>query len=170
MPWRESAAALKAWQDGRTGYPIVDAGMRELWNTGWMHNRVRMVVASFLIKHLLIDWRQGEAWFWDTLVDADPANNTASWQWVAGSGADAAPYFRVFNPLLQGEKFDPEGNYVRRWVPELADLPASVIHRPWQVHNGTTGHDSKAVNTYPPRIVDHGAARRRALEAYNNLD
>ena len=111
---------LRAWQRGRTGYPIVDAGMRELWHTGVMHNRVRMVVASFLVKHLLIDWREGEKWFWDTLVDADAGSNPANWQWVAGSGADAAPYFRVFNPILQGEKFDPDGAYVRRWVPELA--------------------------------------------------
>ena len=123
---------MRAWQRGRTGYPIVDAGMRQLWHTGWMHNRVRMIAASFLIKHLLIDWRTGEAWFWDTLVDADPANNAASWQWVAGCGADAAPYFRIFNPVLQGEKFDPEGDYVRRWVPELARLPAAHIHAPWE--------------------------------------
>ena len=112
--------------------------MRELWTTGWMHNRVRMVVASFLIKHLLIDWRAGEKWFWDTLVDADPANNAANWQWVAGSGADAAPYFRIFNPILQGEKFDPNGDYVRRWVPELARLPSKVIHKPWTAQAGAT--------------------------------
>ncbi|TAN02160.1 MAG: deoxyribodipyrimidine photo-lyase [Rhizobiaceae bacterium] len=170
MPWRDDAKALRAWQHGRTGYPIVDAGMRELWATGWMHNRVRMVVASFLIKHLLIDWRQGEAWFWDTLVDADPANNSASWQWVAGSGADAAPYFRIFNPVLQGEKFDPEGSYVRRWVPELAGLPASIIHRPWQVRIRTAGRGSKVGNSYPDRIIDHDQARRRALQAYRDLD
>jgi deoxyribodipyrimidine photo-lyase len=117
MSWEKDEAGLKAWQKGLTGYPIVDAGLRELWQTGWMHNRVRMITASFLIKHLLTDWRVGEAWFWDTLVDADPANNPASWQWVAGSGADAAPYFRVFNPVTQGEKFDPEGAYVRRFIP-----------------------------------------------------
>jgi deoxyribodipyrimidine photo-lyase len=157
MPWRNDTEALRAWQKGRTGYPIVDAGMRELWSTGWMHNRARMIAASFLTKHLLIDWRDGEAWFWDTLVDADPANNPASWQWVAGSGADAAPYFRVFNPVLQGEKFDPAGDYVRRWVPELADLPASLIHKPW-----TAGTKPEA---YPAPIVEHGFARRRALEA-----
>jgi deoxyribodipyrimidine photo-lyase len=122
---------LRAWQRGLTGYPIVDAGMRELWHTGVMHNRVRMVVASFLVKHLLIDWREGEQWFWDTLVDADAGSNPANWQWVAGSGADAAPYFRVFNPILQGEKFDPDGVYVRRWVPELAPLPDKLIHQPW---------------------------------------
>ena len=130
FPWKRDAKALRAWQRGQTGYPIVDAGMRELWHTGVMHNRVRMVVASFLVKHLLIDWREGEKWFWDTLVDADAGNNPANWQWVAGSGADAAPYFRIFNPILQGEKFDPDGDYVRRWVPELgatagqADPPA----------------------------------------------
>ena len=131
FPWRPDDKALRAWQRGQTGYPIVDAGMRELWRTGVMHNRVRMVVASFLVKHLLIDWREGERWFWDTLVDADAASNPANWQWVAGSGADAAPYFRVFNPVLQGEKFDPDGDYVRRWVPELAHLPAALIHQPW---------------------------------------
>jgi deoxyribodipyrimidine photo-lyase len=161
MPWRDDTNAFKSWQQGRTGYPIIDAGMRELWTTGWMHNRVRMVVASFLIKHLLIDWRQGEAWFWDTLVDADLASNAASWQWVAGCGADAAPYFRVFNPVLQGEKFDPDGDYVRRWVPELADIPASVVHRPWEAARATAG--------YLTRIVEHGKARRSALEAYGNL-
>jgi len=131
FPWAENAEGLAAWQHGMTGYPIVDAGMRELWRTGWMHNRVRMIVASFLIKDLLVDWRLGEAWFWDTLVDADLASNAASWQWVAGCGADAAPYFRVFNPSLQGAKFDPEGIYVRRWVPELAKLPNNLLHAPW---------------------------------------
>jgi deoxyribodipyrimidine photo-lyase len=161
MPWRSETNSLAAWQDGRTGYPIVDAGMRELWHTGWMHNRVRMVVASFLIKHLLIDWRQGEAWFWDTLVDADPANNAASWQWVAGSGADAAPYFRVFNPVLQGEKFDLHGRYVKRWLPELADVPLSVIHRPWRLPS--------KVEAYAGRIVEHDLARQRALDAFKGL-
>lgn len=161
MPWRNDDEALRAWQQGRTGYPIVDAGMRELWATGWMHNRVRMVVASFLAKHLLIDWRQGETWFWDTLVDADPANNTASWQWVAGSGADAAPYFRVFNPVLQGEKFDPDGNYVKRWLPELAGLSPSIIHQPWKQTGRLAG--------YPARIVEHDEARQRALNSYKHL-
>ncbi|NIO41604.1 MAG: deoxyribodipyrimidine photo-lyase, partial [Burkholderiales bacterium] len=127
FPWQENEEHLEAWQRGRTGFPIVDAGMRELWSTGWMHNRVRMIAASFLVKDLLIRWQEGEAWFWDTLVDADLANNAASWQWVAGSGADAAPYFRVFNPQLQGERFDPDGNYVRRWVPELAGISAPDI-------------------------------------------
>ena len=132
FPWRGEEAAIRAWQRGRTGYPIVDAGMRQLWHTGWMHNRVRMIVASFLVKDLLVPWQTGEAWFWDTLVDADLANNAGGWQWVAGCGADAAPYFRIFNPVLQGEKFDPRGDYVRRWVPELAKLPDRWIHRPWQ--------------------------------------
>jgi deoxyribodipyrimidine photo-lyase len=141
MPWRKDVNAFRAWTEGRTGYPLVDAGMRELWVTGYMHNRVRMVAASFLVKHLLIDWREGERWFWDTLVDADPANNAANWQWVAGCGADASPWFRIFNPIGQAEKFDPKGVYVRRWVPEL----------------GTRG--------YPKPIVDHSVARARALEA-----
>jgi deoxyribodipyrimidine photo-lyase len=170
FPWRHDEAALIAWQRGQTGYPIVDAGMRELWHTGVMHNRVRMVVASFLAKHLLIDWRDGEAWFWDTLVDADAGSNPANWQWVAGSGADAAPYFRVFNPVLQGEKFDPEGNYVRRWVPELAGLPASVIHQPWSA----TPLELKSADvelgvSYPEPIVDHKTGRERALAAYAKI-
>ncbi|MFO0993601.1 MAG: deoxyribodipyrimidine photo-lyase [Hyphomicrobiales bacterium] len=156
FPWRSDKNALQAWQAGRTGYPLVDAGMRELWATGYMHNRVRMIVASFLIKHLLLPWQEGEKWFWDTLVDADIANNAASWQWVAGSGADAAPYFRIFNPILQAEKFDPEGDYIRKWVPELANQPASVIHRPWEA--------SQRLN-YPQPIVDHDMARKRALAA-----
>ena len=167
FPWRDDEAALRAWQRGRTGYPIVDAGLRELWTTGIMHNRVRMVAASFLCKHLLIDWRRGERWFWDTLVDADPASNPASWQWVAGSGADAAPYFRIFNPVLQGEKFDPDGTYVARWVPELAPLPPRFIHQPWAatpLELASAGIRLGA--TYPAPIVDHAAARARALDAY----
>jgi len=152
---------LAAWRSGRTGYPIVDAGMRELWATGYMHNRVRMIVASFLVKHLLIDWRIGEAWFWDTLCDADPANNAASWQWVAGCGADAAPYFRVFNPVLQGEKFDANGAYVRRWAPELSDLPDRFVQKPWDAP--TPPRD------YPAPIVDHARARARALAAFQQL-
>ena len=132
FPWEPDRENLRAWQRGRTGYPIVDAGMRELWHTGWMHNRVRMIVASFLVKDLLIPWQEGAAWFWDTLVDADLANNTLGWQWTAGCGADAAPYFRIFNPVRQGEKFDPDGDYVRRWVPELGNLPSEWIHKPWE--------------------------------------
>ena len=158
---RPDAKILAAWRKGRTGYPIVDAGMRELWATGYVHNRVRMVVASFLVKHLLIDWRTGEEWFWDTLCDADPGNNAASWQWVAGCGADAAPYFRVFNPVLQGEKFDADGAYVRRWCPELADTPDRFVHRPWEAPKPPRG--------YPAPIVDHAQARERALAAFQHL-
>ncbi|GAB4071037.1 deoxyribodipyrimidine photo-lyase [Ancylobacter sonchi] len=165
--WREDAGFERAWRRGLTGYPIVDAGMRQLWQTGWMHNRVRMVVASFLVKHGLIDWRRGEAWFWDTLVDADPANNPASWQWVAGSGADAAPYFRIFNPVLQGEKFDPDGAYVRHFVPELAKLPSEVIHQPWRAKPDMLRRAGVELGaTYPRPIVEHAAARERALDAY----
>jgi len=170
FPWRDDEANLRAWQRGRTGYPIVDAGMRELWTTGWMHNRVRMIVASFLVKHLLIDWRHGERWFWDTLVDADPANNPASWQWVAGCGADAAPYFRIFNPVLQGETFDPDGDYVRRWVPELARLRADAIHAPWTAAPLDLAEAGVALGKdYPEPIVDHAAARARALDAFRSI-
>ncbi len=169
FPWRECSGDLKAWQHGRTGYPIVDAGMRQLWTTGWMHNRVRMVVASFLCKHLLIHWQDGEHWFWDTLVDADPASNPASWQWVAGSGADAAPYFRIFNPVLQGEKFDPDGSYVRTFVPELARLPARLIHKPWEASSLDLAHAGIRLGVdYPRPIVDHAAARERALRAFEH--
>lgn len=157
FPWQPNDAQLNAWKKGMTGYPIVDAGMRQLWQTGWMHNRVRMIVGSFLVKHLLQPWQEGEAWFWDTLVDADLANNAASWQWIAGCGADAAPYFRVFNPILQGLKFDPEGAYVRHFVPELRDVPNEFIHTPWEWMGKTN---------YPAPIVDHDAGRNRALEAY----
>jgi deoxyribodipyrimidine photo-lyase len=167
FPWVQDATALRAWQQGRTGYPIVDAGMRELWRTGVMHNRVRMIVASFLVKHLLIDWRYGEAWFWDTLVDADAGNNPANWQWVAGSGADAAPYFRIFNPILQGEKFDANGDYVRRWVPEIAKLPNKLIHKPWTATPLELAAAGVTLGkTYPAPIVDHLDARERALAAY----
>jgi deoxyribodipyrimidine photo-lyase len=167
FPWAGDDASLRAWQQGRTGYPIVDAGMRELWHTGVMHNRVRMIVASFLVKHLLIDWRDGEAWFWDTLVDADPGSNPANWQWVAGSGADAAPYFRIFNPILQGEKFDAQGDYVRRWVPEIAKLPNTLIHKPWTASPLELASAGVTLGkTYPQPIVDHKAARERALAAY----
>jgi deoxyribodipyrimidine photo-lyase len=170
FPWKRDPGALAAWQRGRTGYPIVDAGLRELWHSGAMHNRVRMVVASFLVKHLLIDWREGEAWFWDTLVDADAGSNPANWQWVAGCGADAAPYFRVFNPTLQGEKFDPDGTYVRRWVPELKDMPAKLIHRPWQATPIELASVGVTLGkTYPQPIVDHAKGRERALAAYAKI-
>ena len=168
--WRDDKAGLKAWQKGLTGYPMVDAGMRELWTTGWMHNRVRMIVASFLVKHLLIHWREGEAWFWDTLLDADLANNAAGWQWTAGTGADASPYFRIFNPFSQGEKFDPKGSYIRRWVPELAGLPDKLIHRPWEASAVELAAGGiRLGTTYPNPIIDHSLARNRALEAYRQL-
>ena len=168
FPWGATdPVKLKAWQTGQTGYPIVDAGMRELWQTGWMHNRVRMIVASFLIKHLMIDWREGERWFWDTLVDACPANNAASWQWVAGSGADAAPYYRIFNPILQGEKFDPDGVYVKRYVPELANVPLNYLHHPWDAPRDVLDAVGVRLGThYPKPVVDHIVARDRALDAY----
>jgi len=169
-PWRDSAADLKAWQRGLTGYPLVDAGMRELWQTGFMHNRVRMVAASFLIKHLRIDWRRGEEWFWDTLVDADLANNAAGWQWVAGSGADASPYFRIFNPMKQGETFDPDGAYVRRWCPELAKLPNDVIHAPFEASPEILKNAGVELGrTYPKPIVDHAQARAAALAGYQKV-
>ncbi|PWE18025.1 deoxyribodipyrimidine photolyase [Marinicauda salina] len=170
FPWRDGDEAFRAWTRGETGFPIVDAGMRQLWETGWMHNRVRMIVASFLVKDLMIDWRKGEAWFWDTLVDADLANNAAGWQWTAGSGADAAPFFRIFNPITQGRKFDPDGAYVRRWVPELGEMPADLIHAPWEADSVTlAGAGVRPGETYPDPIVDHGEARKRALAAFNAL-
>jgi len=170
FPWRDSPDALEAWRRGLTGFPIVDAGMRQLWRTGWMHNRVRMVTASFLVKHLLIDWRRGEDWFWDTLLDACPANNPASWQWVAGSGADAAPYFRVFAPVLQGEKFDPSGDYVRAFVPELARLPAAYIHKPWEAPRQVLVQAGVALGqTYPLPIIKHEVGRERALAAFKSI-
>jgi deoxyribodipyrimidine photo-lyase len=166
FPWQTAPERLRAWQRGRTGYPFVDAGLRELWHTGWMHNRARMVVASFLVKDLLISWQEGAAWFWDTLVDADLANNTLGWQWTTGCGADAAPYFRIFNPVTQGEKFDPNGDYVRRWAPELAELPAPWIHRPWEAPPSVlAGAGVELGVSYPRPIVDHREARSRALEA-----
>ena len=168
--WARNEEALRRWQSGLTGYPIVDAGMRELWATGWMHNRVRMIVASFLVKHLLIPWQDGAAWFWDTLVDADLANNSVSWQWVAGCGVDAAPFFRIFNPMLQGQKFDPEGFYVRRWVPELANLPNKHIHEPWAAPENTLEDSGVSLgNSYPYPVVDHLAARNRALEMFRQI-
>jgi deoxyribodipyrimidine photo-lyase len=159
--WRRSEKDFHAWTRGQSGIPIVDAGMRQLWQTGWMHNRVRMIVASLLIKHLGIAWQRGEAWFWDTLVDANLANNAANWQWVAGCGADAAPFFRIFNPVLQGEKFDPEGGYVRHWVPELKDMPDKYVHRPWDA--------PEPPPHYPKPIVDLGQGRDRALKAFRAL-
>ena len=165
--WDENEKGLQAWQRGQTGYPFVDAGMRQLWDTGWQHNRVRMVTASFLIKHLLIDWREGEKWFHDTLVDYDPASNAAGWQWVAGSGADASPYFRIFNPFTQGEKFDPNGDYVRKFVPELSKMPKKFIHRPWEAPAHILAQAGvKLGENYPKPIVDHKEARERALTAY----
>jgi deoxyribodipyrimidine photo-lyase len=170
FPWREDAAALRAWTRGRTGYPIVDAGMRELWHSGWMHNRVRMIVASFLVKDLRLAWQSGAQWFWDTLVDADLGSNSASWQWVAGCGADAAPYFRIFNPALQSARFDPHGDYIRRWVPELARLPAAALHdlgaaRPVDLAAAgiRPGHD------YPLPLVDHARAKSEALAALQSI-
>jgi deoxyribodipyrimidine photo-lyase len=160
FPWRKDPTALRAWQRGQTGYPLVDAAMRQLWHTGWMANRLRMVAASFLVKHLLLPWQDGEAWFWDTLVDADPANNAANWQWVAGSGTDAAPFFRIFNPVTQARKFDPNGAYVRHWIPELAALADGDIHEPWR-------HAAKLSRDYPPPIVEHAAAR--ALDAFAKM-
>jgi len=167
LPWRRDPQRLKAWQQGRTGYPIVDAGMRQLWRTGWMHNRVRMIAASFLVKDLLLPWQEGARWFWDTLVDADLANNTLGWQWSAGCGADAAPYFRIFNPVLQAAKFDPEGEYIRRWVPELKALPAPWLFQPWEAEPLVLQAAGIVLGqTYPLPIVDHGEARDRALAAY----
>jgi len=172
FPWAADAggAKLLAWQRGRTGYPIVDAGMRQLWATGWMHNRVRMIAASFLVKHLRLAWTHGAAWFWATLFDADLASNTLGWQWSAGCGADAAPYFRIFNPVLQGRKFDANGDYVRRWVPELAQLAAEFVHRPWEAPEAELARAGVALGeTYPRPIVDHAMARREALAAWQSL-
>ena len=170
FPWRSDDEQLRAWQKGQTGYPIVDAGMRQLWKTGWMHNRVRMIVGSFLVKHLLQDWRHGEDWFWDTLVDGDPASNSAQWQWVAGTGADAAPYFRVFNPITQGQKFDETGDYIKKWVPELKKLPAKHLGAPWDAPlTELRNAGVKLGETYPRPIVDHKEARERALSALQEM-
>jgi deoxyribodipyrimidine photo-lyase len=170
FPWLGDRAALRAWQQGQTGYPIVDAGMRELWHTGYMHNRVRMIVASFLTKHLLLPWRAGEDWFWDTLVDADLANNACGWQWVAGSGADASPYFRIFNPTLQGEKFDGQGDYTRHWVPELAGLPDRYLQEPARAPAEVLQSAGVRLGeNYPHPIVDHKEARAAALAAYGSI-
>jgi len=160
FPWKNSERHLQAWQKGQTGYPLVDAGMRELCATGWMHNRVRMVAASFLVKHLLIHWHRGAEWFWDTLVDADLASNTQGWQWAAGCGADAAPYFRIFNPTIQAKKFDSNGDYIRRWVPELRHLSAPEIFEP---------RIAARAGLYPQPVVDHSKARTRALHAYERI-
>ena len=170
FPWVKSEANLKAWQQGKTGYPIVDAGMRQLWQTGWMHNRLRMIVGSFLVKDLLISWQEGARWFWDTLVDADLANNTLGWQWVGGCGADAAPYFRIFNPMTQSEKFDKDGKYIKKWVPELSSLPAKWIHKPWEAPLEVL----KACNIelgvdYPAPLIDHSTAREEALKAFESV-
>lgn len=170
FPWKRNKQHLNAWQNGQTGVPLVDAGMRELWHTGWMHNRVRMVVASYLVKHLLIPWQEGAAWFWDTLVDADLPNNTLGWQWTAGCGADAAPYFRIFNPVTQGEKFDPDGTYIRRWVSELKKLPTQWIHKPWLAPRARLDECGIQMGkTYPLPLVDHSEARDRALAAYETM-
>lgn len=170
FPWVGGARELHAWQQGKTGYPMVDAGMRELWQTGYMHNRVRMIVASFLCKHLLVDWRTGERWFWDTLVDADLANNASGWQWVAGSGADASPYFRIFNPTTQGLKFDKAGEYIRHWLPELAALPDKWLHEPWTAPAQVLRDGGVTLGeTYPLPIVEHRDARLAALAAYADL-
>ncbi|MBS2010805.1 MAG: deoxyribodipyrimidine photo-lyase [Cyanobacteria bacterium SZAS TMP-1] len=172
FPWSKDNRdqEMTAWTRGLTGYPIVDAGMRELWHTGIMHNRVRMIVASFLVKDLLIPWQEGARWFWDTLVDADLAQNTLGWQWTAGCGADAAPYFRIFNPILQGEKFDPDGNYVRRWVPELAQVKSKWIHKPWLAPEADLrAAGVKLGDNYPAPMVDHSYARDRALTAFKQL-
>jgi deoxyribodipyrimidine photo-lyase len=166
FPWQNDESLLKRWQKGMTGYPIVDAGMRELWTTGYMHNRVRMIAASFLTKGLFIDWRLGADWFLDTLVDADLANNSASWQWVAGCGVDAAPYFRIFNPVLQSKKFDPHGTYIRRWVPELSSLKNEAIHAPWETANATAIY---AKTGYLPPMINHSEARAKALNDYSQL-
>jgi deoxyribodipyrimidine photo-lyase len=168
FPWSNDEHFLIRWQKGMTGYPIVDAGMRELWQTGYMHNRVRMIVASFLTKDLFIDWRFGASWFLDTLVDADIASNSASWQWVAGCGADAAPYFRIFNPMLQGEKFDPDGNYVKQWIPELKPVPVQWIHQPWMAPKGKLG--LCLGKDYPEPIVDHLESRKKALLHYQMIE
>ena len=171
FPWADDPQALARWKAGQTGYPLVDAGMRQLWETGVMHNRVRMVAASFLVKHLLIPWTEGASWFRQTLVDADTANNAMGWQWVTGSGFDAAPYFRIFNPAAQGRRFDPEGSYIRRWVPELRRLPDALIHEPWKAAPGVLDQCGLAPDSpYRKPVVDHAFARERALEAYRIMN
>jgi deoxyribodipyrimidine photo-lyase len=170
FPWKDDQGKLSAWQKGKTGIPFVDAGMRELWQTGYMHNRVRMVVGSFLVKNLLLHWHHGERWFWDCLVDADLANNSASWQWVAGCGADAAPYFRIFNPVTQGEKFDPQGEYVRQYVPELKKLPDKYLFKPWEAPNRILKDADMVLGVdYPEPIIDLKTSRQAALSAFETL-
>lgn len=170
FPWKTNKTFRHAWEKGRTGYPIVDAGMRQMWETGWMHNRVRMIVGSIMVKHFLQAWQDGEAWFWDCLIDGDLANNSAGWQWIAGCGADAAPYFRVFNPILQGEKFDPDGDYVRQYVPELKDMPSKYIHKPWEAPKDVLDKANVVLDdTYPSPVIDHKHGRERALEAFESL-
>lgn len=170
FPWKSDSRLFGAWTRGETGYPLVDAGMRQLWQIGWMHNRVRMNAASLLVKHLLQPWQDGACWFWDTLVDADLANNSASWQWVAGCGADAAPYFRVFNPMLQGERFDPQGDYVRSYVPELARLPDAYIHKPWEAPREVLDKAGVRMGkNYPYPVIEHRRGRQRALEAFEKI-
>tara|TARA_R110002050_G_scaffold847_5_gene6003 strand:- start:11112 stop:12503 length:1392 start_codon:yes stop_codon:yes gene_type:complete len=170
FPWDNDKNLLKKWQNGMTGYPIVDAGMRQLWATGYMHNRVRMIVASFLTKDLFVHWHDGAEWFLDTLVDADLASNSASWQWVAGCGADASPYFRVFNPMLQSKKFDTDGDYIKKWIPELSKLESKYIHAPWEAPDEALEKANiKIGNTYPDPIVDHGKAREKALGIYQQI-
>jgi deoxyribodipyrimidine photo-lyase len=169
IPWRDAPADLEAWQQGQTGYPAVDACMRQLLETGWMHNRGRMIVASFLTKDLLINWQEGEAWFMANLVDGDPAANNGGWQWSAGTGTDAAPYFRIFNPMIQGFKFDPEGEFIAKWVPELRDLPVAYRHEPWKMdETDSQKYNFKLGRDYPHPIVDHAFARQRTLDAYKS--
>ena len=167
FPWQANTKHLRIWKKGMTGYPIVDAGMRELHETGWMHNRVRMITASFLVKHLRIHWKEGEKYFRNCLLDFNEANNVAGWQWVAGSGADAAPYFRIFNPILQGEKFDPNGEYVKKWVPELLNVPKEFIHKPWELNKNVK--DFELGKSYPKPVVNHEVARNAALEAFQKI-
>ena len=170
FPWNRNHTILKKWQAGSTGYPIVDAGMRQLWETGYMHNRLRMITGSFLVKNLLLDWRLGQSWFWNCLFDADLANNSAGWQWVAGCGADAAPFFRIFNPILQSKRFDPEGVYIKTFVPELANLPIKYIHCPWEAPSAILKEAGVEIGvSYPARIIDLSATRNEALSAYKMI-